>query len=188
MHTNHEIRHAVLQHHLAEGNDDFPLRGEFHCIGKKIDNHLTDAQLIPTDIIRSNAFKIDLVANAATVQIFRKHIIQAAAQRTQAEHALLQLNPANLDTGHIQNIVNQRKQMIGKLIRLCKVLHSGTVRLQLIFRQRQHTDNPFHRRTNFMRHAGKEGCFGAAFLLQSFQTLFVACNLPIKLCDAAKAE
>ena len=40
------IRHAVLQHHLAEGNDNFPLRGEFHCIGKKIDNHLTDAQLI----------------------------------------------------------------------------------------------------------------------------------------------
>ena len=177
-----------MQHHLAEGNDNFPLRGEFHCIGKKIDNHLTDAQLIPTDIIHSNAFKIDLVANPAAVQIFRKHIIQVVAQRTQDEHALLQFDLADLDTGHIQNIVNQRNQMIGKLIRLCKVLHSGTVRLQLIFCQRQHTDNPIHRRTNFMRHTRKEGCFGAAFLLQSFQTLFIICNLPIKLCDAAKAE
>ena len=96
------IRHAVLQHHLAEGNDNFPLRGEFHCIGKKIDNHLTDAQLI----------------------------------------------------------------------RLCKVLHSGTVRLQLIFCQRQHTDNPVHRRTNFMRHTRKEGCFGAASSCIRQDTLF----------------
>lgn len=52
------------------------------------------------------------------LEVLGEHIIQLLAQGAQAEGLFLQFDLAGLDAGHIQNIVNQREQMVAQLVRL----------------------------------------------------------------------
>ena len=76
VYADHHIRHAVPQHHLPEGDNNFTLARKFDRIGQKIDDNLADAQLIAKDAIHGHTVKADLVAYAAAVKVFRKHIVQ----------------------------------------------------------------------------------------------------------------
>ena len=74
--ADHHIRYAVPQHHLPEGDNNFTLARKFDRIGQKIDDNLADAQLIAKDVIHGHTVKANLVADAAPVKVFRKHIVQ----------------------------------------------------------------------------------------------------------------
>ena len=76
VYADHHIRYAVPQHHLPEGDNNFTLARKFDRIGQKIDDNLADAQLIAKDVIHGHTVKANLVADAAAVKVFRKHIVQ----------------------------------------------------------------------------------------------------------------
>ncbi len=113
-------------------------------------------------------------------EVLGEHIIQLLAQGAQTEGFFLQFDLAGLDAGHIQNIVNQREQMVAQLVRLVQVLHGGAVRRQLALGQRQHTNDAIHRSADFVRHTREEGRLGLAGLLGLLQALFEFFNLLVQ--------
>ena len=185
MHPHHQIHLTVPEHHLPECHNDLSLRGEFHGVGEEVDNDLTDPQLIADDPVRCHLLKICGVVDAVGVQRFGKHIVQPAAQRPQAEGRLLQLHLSGLDTGHIQNVIDERKQMPGKLVGLGEILNGGVLRRKPPLCQRQHTGDAVHGRSYLVGHSEQEAGLELAGLLRLMQPPFIGGHLLPLRRDAA---
>ena len=78
--------------------------------------------------------------------------------------------------------------MVAQFVRFCQILHRRSVRLKVVLRQRQHTDNAVHRGTNLMRHARQEGRLGLALLLDLRQAFLVLFNLSAQSGRAVEAQ
>ena len=102
----------------------------FTAFERKFDDGLTDAQLVADHVIDGHIFKAHLVVHAAGFEVLCKHIIKAVGELAQAKRLAFKLHAARFDTGHIQNIVDERKQVVGKLVDFLKILHRGVIFFQ----------------------------------------------------------
>lgn len=138
VHTKHQVCGIILKHHLADGDDDFAAACELYGVRQEVDDDLADTQLVALYAVDGHILKVDLVVDAALLKLLCEHIIQAVAQLTQAERFFLKLDLAGLDARHIQNVVDERKQVVGKLVRLVEVLERLAVPVEAALRERHH--------------------------------------------------
>lgn len=106
----------------------------------------------------------------------------------QAERLFLQLHLASLDSGHIQDIVDQCQQMIRKFIRSGQILHRRRILGKLALRQCQHADDTIHRSTDLMGHPGEERGLGLTDFLRLFQLFLIFGEPLVYLCNALKKK
>ena len=126
--------------------------------------------------------------HAAGFEVLCKHIIKAVGELAQAKRLAFKLHAARFDTGHIQNIVDERKQVVGKLVDFLKILHRGVIFFKLALCQRKHADDAVHRRADLMRHAGKERGFRLVGFLRLHQALFIALYAAVHFSRFVKSE
>ena len=105
MNLYHEIHRIFKLHHLAEGHRDLALACEFHGVGKEVYDDLTYPELVAHYPVHRHTFEIDVIFDSLGVKGFVEHIIELVAEGFKAENALLKLDLARLDTGHIENVV-----------------------------------------------------------------------------------
>ena len=110
----HQIQRPLPQEHLAEGDGDLPLAGEFHRVGKEVDDHLANSQLAAHHPVRRHAIEPDIAADVLDVQGLGKHIAELAAKGPQAEGLGFQLHLARLDAGHIENVVDETEKKLAE--------------------------------------------------------------------------
>ena len=186
--AEHEVRDVILKHHLTERDDDLALARELDSVREEVDDDLADAQLVADDTVDRHILQIDLVADAARLKLLGEHIIQTIAQTAQAEHLVLKLDLSGLDARHIQNVIDEREQMSGHLVRLVQILHRLVSGAQSALCERDHADDAVHRGSDLVRHAREEGCFRAALLLRPCEALFAFLDAVVQCSDVAEAQ
>ena len=181
MHTDHQIRHAILLKHLPERHGNLSFVRELYCIGKEIDNNLTDTQFVSHYVINRHIFVIYFIMNTPHCKTFRKHIIELISEFMQAECLLFQFYLISLDTRHVQNVIDQCQQMIRLFFRLGQIfVHTGVLS-HLIPGQCQHTPDTIHRSTDLMGHPIQERSLSFACFFCLMQLFLVTCNLLMQL-------
>ena len=188
VHTKHQVCGIILKHHLADGDDDFAAACELYGVRQEVDDDLADAQLVALYAVDGHVLKVDLVVDAALLKLLCEHIVQAVAQLAQAERFFLKLDLAGLDARHLQNVVDERKQVVGKLVRLVEVLERFAVPVEAALRERHHADDAVHRGADLVRHTREEGRLGAALLLGGCETLFAVLDAVVQRGDVAEAQ
>ena len=78
------------------------------------------------------------------------------------ERNRLQFHLAALYLGHIQNIIDQSQQVIGRRLYFLQAVQNPFLALALLQRNSRHTDDTVHGSTDFMAHTGQKLRLGLA--------------------------
>ena len=135
--------------------------GELDAVAGEIEQHLAQPHRIADHAARQRVIEIGRDLEALALRPRRQELDRLLDQRRQIERPRLEIEPAGLDLGEIENFLDQRRQ------RLARGLHRlGIGRLlgreRGIEQQIGHADDAVERRANLVRHHGQEPRFGAA--------------------------
>ena len=136
-------------------NVDVTAFGEFNRIPDKVGNDLLQAQRIANDVIRHVVFNIKRQLKAFVVRRVREqrhHLIERTAQR---ERNTLQDQLARFQLGEVEHVVDDRQQVVGRTFNGVQVIALSRVKLAFQ-RQAGKADHAIERRTQLVRHIGKE--------------------------------
>jgi len=146
-------------------------RRELDGIGQKIEQNLLDAAPVGAkrrQIARQPGGKRDV----AFFRMARHHAQTIRGQPLQIENLFMQLGLAGVETGDVENVVNQRQQMRATFMNVAQIFFVAR-RAQrtksLILHGLGKTQDRVQRSAQFMAHRGEEGGFGLAGGLGGFQ-------------------
>ena len=184
----HQIQRPLPQEHLAEGDGDLPLAGEFHRVGKEADDHLANSQLAAHHPVRRHAVEPDIAADVLGVQGLGKHIAELAAKGPQAEGLGFQLHLARLDAGHIENVVDETEKKLAELVGPVHILHGGVVGAQLAADEGEHAGDAVHGGADLVGHPEEEAGLELTGLLRLAETGLIFLIPLALLGDAAEDQ
>ena len=95
----------------------------------------------------------------------------------QAAQRLFQMHPAALNAAHIQHIINQADQMVAGSQYLFQVFQYLVFSVYMRDSQSCKTDNRVHRRTDIMRHIGKEHALCLVCTVRLEKSVLQQCSL-----------
>lgn len=156
MHFEAEAAAILLQSH---GQADVPTLGELDCVAQKIQQDLPHAHLVAADADRPRRIASTLELQVALLRHRLHQRLHLVEQAGQIERAQVQLQPAGLDAGQIQRVVDQPQQVAASLLdRACiAALH----RIQRGGQQQfAHAEHAGHRRAHLMAQRGQEPALG----------------------------
>ena len=150
---------AALIPQRAGRHHHIPKFGEFDGIAHQVGNDLTQAQRVPLEPGRS--FGGNGKGNLQPL-FFRpqgRDGRHGFKHRFQPEGCTFQRQPARLDLGKIENIVDQVQQHIGRFIDLFQIILLFGIEIGAQC-QARHADDRIHGRANFVAHGGQKITLG----------------------------
>jgi hypothetical protein len=162
------VAHGDLQHHLLVGalsdNDLDPNLagvGELHGVADEIQHDLSQTSRIAHDdgghVRRNAAGQLQPFLLGAT----RQQVDAALDRVAKNERDALECQTTRLDLRHVEDVVDDRHQGFGRVLRRLDVvaLVPGQLRLQ---REIGHADDCVHRRADLMAHVREEVALGGS--------------------------
>ena len=131
------------------------LRRILGSISQQIDQYLAETKLICQEpgILQDNVLCIFLLFFP---EPGFNQIMNTQKLLFQIHFGRLKLHFTAFNLRHIQNIIYQSQQILGRVSDLFQTFHSSLLCLILLKGNGCHTHNPIHRCTNLMRHPGQE--------------------------------
>ncbi len=152
---NFNLHLVAADRALFDQDVDVAAFSELNGIPDKVGNDLLQAQRIANDVIRHVIFNVQRQLKAfivGRVREQRHHFIERTAQR---ERNTLQDKFARFQLGEVQHVVDDCQQVVGRAFNGVQVI--ALSRIQLAFQgQAGKANHAIERRTQFVRHIGKE--------------------------------
>ncbi len=169
--ANPRITHHKLHLDLSVGSrleanleHDFPLRRELDGVADQVGNDLPQAILITDKHTRQVRIAAVDQLQALLLRPYTQRLQQMAKRLIQVEDSPVELQPAGLHDGEIQDVVDQDQQGFARLLYNIQIL--ALVSIQ-VGGQHQigHADHRIHGRADLMAHVGQQHALRAIGLL-----------------------
>ena len=110
--------------------------------------------------------RFDDIVDLLHFHLRREEIMDLIQQPHDIRALLIQFHLAAFDAAHVQNVVNERQQMMAGRFNLAQILHRLRRHSGLLLQEADVADDGVHRRPDVMAHVGEERAFGLAALLR----------------------
>ena len=159
--ANALILHGKIHIRLTVGQGGFRHRqgniriraGIFAGVAQQVDQHLIDAQRVPHKVRM-----LQLNMGDKPLPLFLKfrvqHHMQLIQKLLQVKGGFHQRHFTAFNFGHIQNIVQQSQQVMGRALHLLQAVDPPGIALTFLQGDIRHADNAVHRRSNLVAHTG----------------------------------
>ncbi len=135
--------------------DPSAFRREFHRIAQKIDQYLADPHSV-SDKPAVRQINVLNETDALGRCLGQDQFTDRAQHFIHIEVKGFELHLAALDFGHIENIIDQSQQIIGRRLDFLQAVQNPLGGLILVQRNSRHTDNSVHGSSDLVAHPGEE--------------------------------
>ena len=135
--------------------------GELDGVGQKVHQNLIQPGLVAIDVLIGNIYRVHIQFQLLCVKLPADDGLYVVQHVGQVDLGLVQLDLSAFDAAHIQNIIDERKQVAAGGKYLGKVFLHAVPVVQMADRQRGKADDGIHRGADVVGHIGKEGALGA---------------------------
>ena len=140
MDPEQELHTVFIPHHLAECHADLAFFRELRGVGEEVYEDLGDPLLIADHIADVHVLHLDDIGDPLFLDRLLKQVPDLVCQVIEVEWLIFKLDLTDLNSGHVENFVDNGQKKLGKLFRLHDIV-LGAVSVKLAVRQVQHTDN-----------------------------------------------
>ena len=128
-------------------------------IGQKIQQHLVQPRFIAVNILVGHIHGIHIKFQLLCVDLPADNGFQVVEHIRKTDRCFLQMNLSGFNAAHIQNIIDQRKQMVAGGKNLPQIIPHPLRVVDVAQRQCGKADNGIHGGADVVGHIGKEGAF-----------------------------
>ena len=132
-------------------------RSKLDCIGQKIQQHLVQPCLVTIDILICHIHGIHIKLQLLRMDLPADNYLQIMKYIRQTDLYFFQMDLSTLNPAHIQDIIDQRKQMVTGGKDLTQIIPNPVFIINIAYSQCGKTDDCIHWCPNIVRHVGKEG-------------------------------
>ena len=128
----------------------------FDGVGKNVDIDLIQPKLVGVEVLFFHPADAEIKVDVLFPDHRLRDVHQVFHRLNDGEGLRAEIQLPALDLGDIQNVVDQREQMIASQRNLPQVLPYRRRISEILFRDRRKADDRVHRRADIVRHGGKE--------------------------------
>ena len=139
-------------------------RREFEGVGKKIDQNLAQANGVADQNVVCNRLFYGK-GQPVVGRLLHQHAVDVGQHAAQGEGICRQLQFSAFNVAHVQNVVDEAKQIFGGGFDFGKVAQRLLRQILRHSRQVRQAHNGVHGRADLMAHVGEKFAFGPAFSL-----------------------
>ena len=184
MHFNQKVHAFLFLEHFLKGHCDLAFCSKLDRIGNQIRQHLAKANIVCNHIVRVKILERHGEPDVFRLHSLLEHIAQLVGNTAQIQRLFFQFQLSCLDAGQIQDIVDDRQQILRQVFRLAQIFQRFRILAALFLRQRKHSDDAVHGCPNLVGHPGEKLRLRKALLLdfphllfQGKAGVFIGCDL-----------
>ena len=151
-----DLRVAVPERLRAGVQRDAPALGELDRVAEQVEQHLAHAGRIADQRVVRAGVDVHVEREALDDRLLAERAGDALDQAGQRERGLFQLQPAGLDLGEVEHVVDDAQQ---RLRRIADGRDGAPLRAveALALQHVDHAEHAVHRRADLVAHGGEEG-------------------------------
>ena len=134
--------------------------GELDGVGEQVEQHLFDARRVQPHALWHVLLDVDVQRQALAHGLRAHQRLDAVHQAAQVDLADQQRQAARFELGHVEDVVEDLQQVVGRLGGGAQVVELLRIEPGLA-QQREHAEQALERRADLVAHVGQEGALGA---------------------------
>ena len=135
-------------------------RGELDGVGQDVEHDLVEAHGVGDDVLVLHVDHVDEERQTLCGNARLDDVAQVVHELGQVHRARLERDLAALDAAHVEHVVDEREQVLARRRGLFQVVEHLLTVVDMGGRKRGKADDRVHRRSDVVRHPGKELAFG----------------------------
>ena len=158
-HRQRDARRAVAERARRGAHLDAALVGELQRVGQQVEQDLPHPRRIADQRVVRAGGDVGFEQQSLGGRLRAERVERAGDQAGQRERGVFQLEPAGLDLGEVEQVVDDAQQ---RLRRIAHGRHALALLLvqALVLENLHHAEHAVHRRADLVAHGGEEGRFG----------------------------